>query len=293
MISTVRTRPGQPGSQRPNQRSAGVAESAAAPYSAAPPNTADADTNAAMADVGRRRGGIIHEASAQGGAPLRDGLAHSDRLVAINIGCGARWKRNWRNVDGGPWTRLHWLRSVPGLERVLPAAIRGYPRDLIRWDLRATPLPFSDGSASVIFSQWVLEYLTVDESTRLLRDCHRILAPGGLIRLCQTNIDAIIESYRSEGDPGPTLRAATRAGKFLESSAPGHTTPSARLFRRGGVQQLFDRSKLEWTLGEAGFTDICYVGFNDGDCPDLPDLEHEWDPPLMRVEARRGASTPT
>ena len=191
--------------------------------------------------------------------------------------------------DGGPWTRLQRLRSLPVLNRALPAAIRRYPVDLIRWDLRRVPLPFESGSASVIFTQWVLEYLTVDEALRVLAECQRVLEPGGLIRLNQTDIGGIVAAYESEG-VGPSPQAITRAGKFLESAAPGHTTLSARLFRRGGVQQLFDRPKLEWMLAQTGFTEIRFRRLNEGQCPDLPDLEHEWVPPLIRVEARSPAN---
>ena len=213
-------------------------------------------------------------------------MAHGDGPVAINLGCGARWDPGWRNVDGGPWTRFHWLRSIPESERLLPSALRRYPRDLIRWDLRRTPLPFRDGSASVVFSQYVLEYLSTDEALRILRDCHRLMEPGGLIRLCQTDIGAIIAAYRSAGDLAPSPQAIERAATFLESAAPAHTALSARLFRRGGVQQLFDRPTLEWMLAEAGFSDLRFVRLHEGDCPDLATLEHEWEPPLIRVEAR-------
>jgi predicted SAM-dependent methyltransferase len=148
------------------------------------------------------------------------------------------------------------------------------------------PLPFADCSASVVFSQWVLEYLTLEEAMRTLNDSRRVLTPGGLVRLCQTDIGAITASYLAQGDVGPTPQAAHRARMFLAHAAPDHTQLSARLVRRGGVQQLFDRPKLEWMLIETGFTDIRFVGLHEGQCPDLAELEHEWDPPLIRVEAR-------
>ena len=50
------------------------------------------------------------------------------------------------------------------------------------------------------------------------------------------------------------------------------------------------RAKLEWMLTETGFEDIRFHDFNQGHCPDLIELEHEWDPPLVRVEARRAYS---
>ena len=145
---------------------------------------------------------------------------------------------------------------------------------------------------AVIFSQWVLEYLTVEEAVHTLADCHRVLLPGGLIRLCQTDIGAIVSSYLAQGDVAPTSEALARARTFLASAAPDHTSLNARLFRRGGVQQLFDRPTVEWMLVRAGFTDIRFWKIHEGQCPDLLELEHEWDPPLIRVEARKPGPTP-
>jgi predicted SAM-dependent methyltransferase len=138
----------------------------------------------------------------------------------------------------------------------------------------------------------VLEYLTVEEATQTLSDCHRVLQPGGLIRLCQTDIAAIVSAYVAGGDVAPTSEAVARARKFLASAAPDRTSLSGRLFRRGGVQQLFDRPTVEWMLVQAGFTDIRFWKMHEGQCPDLLDLEHEWDPPLIRVEARKPGSGP-
>ena len=219
-------------------------------------------------------------------------MANPDPSLKVNLGCGGRWKADWRNLDGGPWTRLHWLRSLPVPERLLPAPTRRYPRDLIRWDLRRVPLPFEERSAAFIFSQWVLEYLTVEEAVHTLADCHRVLLPGGLIRLCQTDIGAIVSSYLAQGDVAPTSEAVARGRTFLASAAPDHTSLNARLFRRGGVQQLFDRPTVEWMLVQAGFTDIRFWKIHEGQCPDLLELEHEWDPPLIRVEARKPGPTP-
>lgn len=213
-------------------------------------------------------------------------MVRTGELLKINIGCGNRWKADWANLDGGPWTKLLRLRSLRILDSILPVTLRNYPRNLIAWDVRRLPLPFAANSASVIFSQYALEYIHPAEALRCLRDCRRILVPGGIIRLCQTDIPAMIESYRRQEDVGPTPRAVQRAGEFLENVAGEHTKLSVRLFRRGGVQQLFDAPSLQWLLTEAGFTDIRLHRIYEGECPDLDQLEAEWRCSLIRAEAR-------
>jgi SAM-dependent methyltransferase len=212
-------------------------------------------------------------------------VPHTVGAVNINLGCGSRWKADWENLDGGPWAKLHRLRSLQVFNSLLPATIRAYPRDLIVWDLRRLPLPFDDDSAAVVFSQYVLEYLSTDEALRVLMDCRRVLAPGGLIRLCQTDIAAMTAYYGNADDLGPTPQAVERARRFLAYAAGEHTKLAVRLLRRGGVQQLFDKPSLEWILVEAGFTEIRFRKLHEGECPDLAALETEWECPLLRVEA--------
>ena len=222
-------------------------------------------------------------------------MPHIDQAggLMINLGCGARWMPTWRNLDGGSWAKRQWLRAlravraVPPVDRVLPAKLRQYPRDVVVWDMCRLPLPFATGSASVIFSQYSFEYMQRSEMQACLADCRRILRPGGLIRLCQTDIAQIVARYLAEGDVGPSPEALDRAGRFLECLGGEHTKLSVRLLHGGGHQQLFDAASLEWMLTEAGFTDVRVMKLHEGDCPDLDVLEAEVGAvPLVRFEAR-------
>lgn len=214
--------------------------------------------------------------------------------LRINLGCGARWAPAWSNMDGGPWAKRQWLRCLrvlrafPLVERFLPARLRRYPRDIVVWDMTHLPLPYPANSASVIFSQYAFEYLGRDEMQACLEDCTRILIPGGIIRLCQTDVAGMVASYLAESEAGPSGRAVDRTQRLLECvSGSEHMKLSVRLLHRGGHQQVFDAPSLEWMLTEAGFTDIRFVKIYEGECPDLRMLEVEYVPvPLVRVEAR-------
>lgn len=209
----------------------------------------------------------------------------------LNLGCGRRWVAGWDNVDGGPLAKRLWLRAIGlvrrirPLERILPAKLLQYPSDVIVWDLRRTPLPFPDGSAEVMFSQYVLEYLTVEDTRRLLRDCRRVLGPGGIIRLCQTDIRAGIRQYLAESDLEPSPEALVRTRDLHERLNGEHTKLSVRLLHGGGHQQLFDAPSLEWLLREAGFDDVRIVAKGEGRCPSLESLEADFAPvPMIRME---------
>jgi predicted SAM-dependent methyltransferase len=215
--------------------------------------------------------------------------AKTKEALKINLGCGNLWKDDWCNLDGGPATKLMWCRGVPLLSRCLPATTRRYPPDLIVHNLRRVPLPFGDDSAAVIFTGYAFEYISVNEARALLKDCWRILRPGGLMRMCQTDIAMVVQAYVDGSHGGACQSAIDNAEQFLGLVAPGHRQWSMRIFRGGGVQQLFDKAKIEFMLAEAGFREIRFYRRDEGQCPDLEFLERpeRCVAPLLHVEARK------
>jgi predicted SAM-dependent methyltransferase len=211
--------------------------------------------------------------------------------LEVNLGCGNRWKAGWQNLESNPKARLLWCRKLRILDRLLPRTTRQYPLDLICHDLRRIPLPFPSESASVIFSRYVLEYLTLEQSQSLLRDCWRILMPGGLIRLSQANIRAVVDAYHRETTAEPSEAAVRAAQKFFERIiSPEYLRFWARLFRRGCKLQLFDAPKSEWMLRSAGFFQIKFYGREqEGECPDLDAIDLGENPavPLLHAEAMK------
>lgn len=63
-----------------------------------------------------------------------------------------------------------------GIDRSRPENPR-FSETVVVADYEKDPLPFEDGAFNVIFNKSVLEH--VFEVGRLLRECHRVLAPGG------------------------------------------------------------------------------------------------------------------
>ena len=212
-----------------------------------------------------------------------------DKRLHINLGCGIRFHQDWENVDGGPMAWLSRLRALRVLNWALPRRCFQYPRNLRVTNLRKVPLPFAADSAAVIFSGYCLEYLTPEETQRLLRDCYRILAPGGLIRLCQTDIETIVQHYLANRPAQPGETALKAAAAFHELTAPASATWANRFWRRGGVQHLFDKTKLIYMLGLAGFEDSRFYPSHAGVCPNLDAVERPERPEarLLHVEARK------
>ena len=118
-------------------------------------------------------------------APLPASLAGAvDSKRFLNLGCGRRFRRGWTNVDT--------VSSDP---------------DVIAHDLRH-PIPFPDGSFDLVYHSHLLEHLTPEDGARLLEECHRVLAPRGVIRVAVPDLEQIVRLY---------LHALDRASRGEES----------------------------------------------------------------------------
>lgn len=91
--------------------------------------------------------------------------------MKLNLGCGQNKLDGFVNIDKYPT----------------------FSPDLV-WDLEQTPYPFDAGSVIEIAARHVLEHLgqNPDVFLRVIKELHRILAPGGII-------DIKVPHFRSDG----------------------------------------------------------------------------------------------
>jgi len=128
------------------------------------------------------------------------------------------------------------------------------------WDL-SNGIPFADGTVETVFSSHMLEHMTDPAGEVLLRECHRVLAPGGVLRV------AVPEVYADDDDEHE------RTGRYLHTHRSRWTWP-----------------KLHAKLERAGFATVERVDYRVGRCPDLELLDNR--PGSLFVEATRSALNP-
>ena len=142
------------------------------------------------------------------------------------------------------------------------------------WDLRR-PLPLPPGSVDAIFHEHLLEHLPVAEGLALTRECHRLLRPGGILRIGVPDFGRLASGY-VDGDD------------LVDRLHPGVPTPLlalAELAYGYGHRSLWDEATLVGLLGELGFTARA-CAFGDSALGHAPDSEHRRDETLY-VEATR------
>lgn len=101
-------------------------------------------------------------------------------MKILNVGCGGTRPKSleWSNLDD-----LH-----PQLPEGTPAriALDGEP-NYLNFQLLSEPMPFPDGEFDGILASHLLEHFDAQDGLKLLKDCHRLLKPGGVILISVPN----------------------------------------------------------------------------------------------------------
>ena len=106
-----------------------------------------------------------------------------DKRRFYNVGAGAFRHPAWTNVD----MKSDWYGGVQNTDSGV----------LLEYDLLAlVPLPIATDSAEVVYSSHTLEHIPNDAAENLFREAHRVLKPGGVIRLTMPDIDLFYDALR-------------------------------------------------------------------------------------------------
>lgn len=204
-------------------------------------------------------------------------MTRPDMLVRLNLGCGVDVVPGWINIDRSPGVLLSRLpSSMRNAFRVLhlvPAqqAAVAWPDGVRHLDV-TKGLPFPDGIAEAIYSSHMLEHLPRDAADFVLKECTRVLYPGGVLRLALPDLRMLAERYVSSGDPAA-------ADTFVEQTLMGQTTSprgGARVIEKFGSpahKWMYDAASLEHRLETHGFSNIEECKFGEGRCPDVEALD--------------------
>lgn len=157
----------------------------------------------------------------------------------LHLGCGSNLLPGWLNVD---------LNDLDGVFR----------HDLTR------PLPFPTGAVEFVYSEHFIEHITRDQALSLLKECGRVLKPGGILRLSTPNLKKLVDEY-----------LARRISEW-EDVDWRPATP-CRLVNEGlrlwGHQFVYDDDELTLLLHEAGFRHVDAVAWGESRHPELRGLE--------------------
>ena len=125
----------------------------------------------------------------------------TDGRVMLNLGRGSRAHPDWNNLDFSPLVRPRQhrclasaLRRVGILSQDRWQRLQSMPAGILLRDLRRR-LPFDDESVDVVYHSHVLEHIDHDQATPFLRECHRVLNSGGVLRVVVPDLELLVQRY--------------------------------------------------------------------------------------------------
>lgn len=194
----------------------------------------------------------------------------SHTLRKLHVGCGYHLLEGWLNAD---------------LWRCDPSVV---------WLDAAAPYPFPAESLDRVFSEHVIEHLPLAQGRRMLAECHRVLRPGGRIRIATPDLQFLIDLTRPEQTEVQQRYLAWTAEHVLHTAEATVAMVVNNYVRDWGHCFIYDRETLALALTQAGFVDVVACEVGESEDPDLRGLENEARMPAgflrletLTLEARR------
>lgn len=94
-----------------------------------------------------------------------------NKLPYLNIGCGNKFNKAWVNID-----------------------MTSRSPDVIEWNL-LNGIPFPNNHFEAVYHSQVLEHFQKNDAPKFLKECYRVLKPGGTIRIVVPNLENITREY--------------------------------------------------------------------------------------------------
>ena len=138
----------------------------------------------------------------------------------------------------------------------------------------AKPFPIADGTFDYVFSEHMIEHISWREGLQMLRECRRVLKPGGVLRIATPDLAVLVGLY--QGDRGALADRYIKwiTDRFLPDIGV-YKAPFVinNAFRNWGHKFLYDGEVLEMAMGEVGFVDIVRCAPGESAHADLRGIE--------------------
>ena len=117
--------------------------------------------------------------------------------------------------------------------------------------------PFPSGSFHYVFAEHLIEHLPWEGGLKMLKECRRVLAPGGKIRIVTPNLAKSFKllNHGTDSEVRKVIEASRRLFGWPDTPVmPAYVFNKS--MREWGHQFIYDPDTLRKTFELAGFTEI-------------------------------------
>lgn len=147
--------------------------------------------------------------------------------------------------------------------------------DILQLDATQRVNLLPDATFDYVFSEHMIEHVDHAGGLRMLRMCHRVLAPGGVVRISTPDLAFLLALHREPLEELQTRYLAWSAEQYPHVNAATATFVLNNFVRDWGHRFIYDEATLRASLERAGFERITRQPLGASDRPALRSLEHE------------------
>src|SRR5207247_1653378 len=119
--------------------------------------------------------------------------------------------------------------------------------------------PFKDNTFDYVFSEHMIEHIEYQSALVMLRECFRVLKPGGKIRMSTPDLKVLVGLFSDEKTAAQNFYVDWMTRRFLpDATYCKEVFLINNAFRAWGHEFLYDREAIEITMKKVGFKDVRY-----------------------------------
>ena len=191
-----------------------------------------------------------------------DGQLSLNSFTKYNLGCGDVFLKGYLNVG-------YWQQLVPGSAYKDPNGVTG--TYLLNHDI-TKGIPAGDNTLDVTYHSHFLEHLSYKDGWTFLRECYRVLKPGGIHRIVVPDLELWIKAYYTNDN----FISDKYLEHALENDKELYGTKAAvfmGMLHNHEHKCGWDFEMLEYVLKKIGFHSVRKVMFQESVLPEIAEIE--------------------
>jgi predicted SAM-dependent methyltransferase len=145
---------------------------------------------------------------------------------------------------------------------------------------RKFPLP--DATFEYVFAEHFIEHFDFEQGSFILRECNRVLVPGGKIRLSTPDLKKLVDIYKNENPIVTRSKLLERHNRINNKQLKTMAQYFYDMYRMWGHKFIYDFQTLKMLLMESGFNKVTQVKFGESRDKNLRKLERHADVKWMK-----------